>query len=78
MPRISVIVPVFNAENNLFHCVDSILSQTFDDIELLLIDDGSKDQSGDLCDEYARNDSRVRVFHKPNGGGKFCKECWIG
>lgn len=68
MPLISIIVPVYNAENTLYRCVDSILQQTFTDWELLLIDDGSKDSSGDICDEYARKDSRIRVFHKENGG----------
>lgn len=67
-PKISVIVPVYNAEKYLRRCVDSILAQTFTDFELLLIDDGSKDCSGAICDEYAAMDSRVRVFHQPNGG----------
>lgn len=67
-PRISVIVPVYNAEKWLRRCVDSILAQTFTDFEVLLIDDGSTDGSGAICDEYAIQDQRVRVFHKPNGG----------
>lgn len=67
-PKISVIVPVYNAEKYLRRCVDSILAQTFNDFELLLIDDGSKDSSGEICDEYARKDERVRVFHQPRGG----------
>ena len=68
MPKISVIVPVYNAEKYLHRCVDSILAQTFTDFELLLVNDGSKDTSGEVCDEYATKDSRVRVFHKENGG----------
>ena len=68
MPAISVIVPVYKAENCLDKCVESILNQTFGDFEILLIDDGSPDQSGVLCDKYAAQDSRVRVFHKENGG----------
>lgn len=68
MPKISVIVPVYNTEQYLPRCIDSILSQTFTDFELLLIDDGSKDSSGKICDEYAAKDSRIRVFHKENGG----------
>lgn len=67
-PKISVIVPVYNAEKYLQRCIDSILNQTFPNFELLLIDDGSKDQSGEICDEYAKKDSRVKVFHKENGG----------
>ncbi len=65
---ISVIVPVYNTEPYLHHCIDSILAQTFTDFELLLIDDGSTDSSGSICDEFAAKDSRVRVFHKANGG----------
>ena len=68
MPKISVIVPVYKAEAVLETCVASVLAQTFSDWELLLIDDGSPDGSGKLCDDYAAQDSRVRVFHKPNGG----------
>lgn len=67
-PQISVIVPVYNTGKYLHRCIDSILVQTFTDFELLLIDDGSKDGSGEICDEYAQKDSRVRVFHKENGG----------
>ena len=65
---ISVIVPVYNTEKYLHRCIDSILAQTYTDFELLLIDDGSTDSSGAICDEYALRDSRVRVFHKENGG----------
>ena len=68
MPKISVIVPVYKAEAFLQKCVNSILQQTFTNLELLLIDDGSPDNSGALCDRFAASDSRVRVFHKPNGG----------
>lgn len=67
-PMISVIVPVYNAEKYLQRCVDSILKQSFTDFEVLLIDDGSHDRSGELCDEYGDKDNRVRVFHKENGG----------
>lgn len=67
-PKISVIVPVYNAEKYLSQCIDSILRQDFTDFELLLIDDGSKDNSGFICDEYAQKDQRVKVFHKKNGG----------
>lgn len=64
---ISIIVPVYNTEKYLHRCIDSILAQTFTDFELLLINNGSKDNSAEICDEYAAKDSRVRVFHKENG-----------
>lgn len=67
-PKISVIVPVYNVEKYLPRCIDSILAQTFTDFELLLIDDGSKDKSGEICDEYAKKDNRIRVFHNTNNG----------
>lgn len=67
-PKISIVVPVYNAEKSICRCIDSILSQTFSDFELLLIDDGSKDKSGVICDDYSEKDKRVRVFHKENGG----------
>ena len=64
----SVIVPVYNVELYLRECVDSILSQTFTDFELILVDDGSQDKSSAICDEYAQADARVKVIHKENGG----------
>lgn len=67
-PLISVIVPVYKVEKYLRRCIDSILAQTYENIEVLLIDDGSPDQSGAICDDYQAKDSRVRVFHKENGG----------
>lgn len=66
--KISIIVPVYNVERFLRKCIDCILAQTFIDFELLLINDGSKDNSGAICDEYGAKDSRIRVFHKKNGG----------
>lgn len=68
IPMVSVIVPVYNSSRYLHRCIDSILYQSFNNIEVLLIDDGSTDNSGEICDEYAAKDSRVRVFHKENGG----------
>ena len=67
-PKVSVIVPVYKAEKYLRKCVDSILAQTFRDFEVLLVDDGSPDGSGAICDEYAKKDPRARVFHKEKGG----------
>ena len=67
-PVISVIVPVYKAEKHLFVCIESILKQTYSNFELLLINDGSPDRCGDICEEYARKDSRIQVIHKKNGG----------
>ena len=68
MPKLSVIVPVYNTEKYLRECIDSILAQTFTDFELILVDDGSTDHSGAICDEYAGKDARIRVIHQENGG----------
>ena len=68
MSCLSIIIPVYNAEKYLNKCIDSILNQSFKDFELLLIDDGSKDLSGKICDKYAEVDERVKVFHIQNGG----------
>lgn len=66
--KLSIIVPVYNVELYLRRCVDSILSQTFTDYELILVDDGSPDNCGKICDEYAQKDARITVIHKANGG----------
>ncbi len=68
MPQISVIVPVYNVERYLQRCVDSILAQSFADFELILVDDGSPDNCGMICDSYADKDQRVHVIHQANGG----------
>ncbi len=68
MPQITVIVPVYKVEEYLPTCVDSILSQTFEDFELILIDDGSPDNCGAICDNYARKDQRIKVIHQENQG----------
>ena len=68
MPSISVIVPVYKVEPYLRRCADSILAQTFEDFDLILVDDGSPDRCGEICEEYAKNDSRVHVIHQQNGG----------
>ena len=68
MCKFSIVVPVYNTELYLHRCLDSIVNQSFSDFEVLLIDDGSTDGSGKICDFYAEKDSRIRVFHKENGG----------
>lgn len=79
MPKISIIVPVYNVEEYIHRCIDSILAQTFTDFELILVNDGSPDQCGKICDEYAENDSRIKVIHKKNGGlSDASKKCGIG
>lgn len=78
MPAISVIVPIYNVEKYLNRCVDSILNQTFTDFELILVDDGSTDRSGYICDEYEKKDKRVRVIHKKNGGVSSARNTALG
>ena len=68
MPKISVIVPIYNVEKYINRCVDSILNQTFSDFELILVDDGSPDNCGTICNEYAEKDNRIYAIHKKNGG----------
>ncbi len=68
MAEVSIIVPVYKVENFIKRCVDSVISQTYKDWELILVDDGSPDKSGAICDEYAKSDSRIKVLHKENGG----------
>lgn len=67
-PIVSVIVPVYNVEDFLSDCIESIINQTYDNLEIILVDDGSKDSSGKICDEYQSKDERIKVIHKPNGG----------
>ena len=68
MAEISVIVPVYKVEAFLGRCVDSILSQSFSDFELILVDDGSPDNCGKMCEDYAKQDDRIHVIHQKNGG----------
>ncbi len=74
MCKVSVIVPVFNVEKYLRQCIESLIEQTLTDIEILLIDDGSPDSSGEICDEYAKSDSRIKVFHKKNEGASLSRK----
>ena len=67
-PEISVVIPVYNVEPYLWECVDSVLTQTMQDFEIILVDDGSTDSSGNICDQYGAQDARIRVIHRPNGG----------
>lgn len=66
--KISVVVPVYGVENVLGRCVDSILAQTYENLEIILVDDGSPDRCPAICEDYARKDERIRVVHKENGG----------
>lgn len=68
MVNISVIIPIYNVENYLSVCIDSIINQTYKKIEIILVNDGSTDNSGLICDEYSAKDSRIKVYHKKNGG----------
>lgn len=74
---VSVIVPVYNVENILHYCIDSILKQTYSDFELILVDDGSTDKSGKICEKYAAKDTRIHVIHKENGGVSSARNCGI-
>ncbi len=67
-PRFSIVIPVYNAEKYLVDCVESVLSQSVTDFELILVDDGSTDESGHICDRFALRDKRVKVIHQPNSG----------
>lgn len=77
MPKISIIVPVYNVEQYLENCIKSILNQTFEDIEIILVDDGSTDNSGRICDSYKGKDKRIKVIHKKNGGLSSARNCGI-
>ncbi len=67
-PKISIVIPVYRVEKYIRQCLDSIIAQTFTDFEVILVDDGSPDKCGMICDEYAKMDKRFTVIHKQNGG----------
>ena len=67
-PKISVIIPIYNVEEYIYRCVDSVLNQTLDNLEIVLVDDGSPDKCPYICDDYAKRDKRIKVIHKVNGG----------
>ncbi|MGN1134033.1 MAG: glycosyltransferase family 2 protein [Oscillospiraceae bacterium] len=77
MSKISVIVPVYNARNTIDICVKSIISQDFNDLEILLVDDGSTDSSGEICDAWAEKDSRIKVVHQKNSGSSAARNTGI-
>lgn len=65
---VSIIIPIYNVENYLEDCVESVKKQTYKNVEIILVDDGSTDNSGEICDKYEKLDERIKVFHKSNGG----------
>ena len=67
-PKISVIIPAYNIENYIGECLESLINQTYRNLEILVVNDGSTDSTGDILDSYASKDTRVKVFHKANGG----------
>ena len=77
MPTVSIIIPIYNAEKYLKKCISSVISQSYKDIEIILINDGSKDSSGTICDEMAQKDARVQVIHKHNEGVSFARNVGI-
>ncbi len=77
MKKVSIVVPVYNVERYLQQCVESLIHQTYTDLEILLVDDGSTDQSGQMCDEYAEKDERIKVIHQQNAGAANAKNAGI-
>lgn len=76
-PLISIIIPVYNVENNLAQCLESIRKQTYSSLQIIVVDDGSTDQSGSICDQYAAKDSRIEVIHQPNRGVVAARRCGL-
>ena len=77
MPKVSIIIPIYNTHKYLERCMDSVLNQTLQDIEIILVDDGSNDGTGELCDELAKQDARIKVYHKENGGSSSARNLGI-
>ena len=77
MIKVSIIVPIYNVSKYLHHCIDSLISQTHDNLEIILIDDGSTDGSGEICDDYAKRDSRITVIHQDNAGSANAKNAGL-
>ena len=77
MDKISVIMPVYNAEKFINQAIDSVLNQTYKNLEIILVDDGSKDSSGKICDEYKEKDSRIKVIHKKNGSSSSARNAGL-
>ena len=73
MELITIVVPVYNVEKYINECVDSLINQTYKNIEIILVDDGSRDKSGTICDDYAASDTRIKVIHKQNEGLGFAR-----
>ena len=77
IPKISIIVPVYNSETTIERCIVSLISQTYTNIEIILINDGSKDKSGQICDSYSNKDNRIKVYHKTNEGVSIARNLGI-
>ena len=76
MELVSIVVPVYNIEKYIGNCVESLQKQTYENIEILLVDDGATDESGSICDRFAQKDGRIRVLHKKKRRFKRCQKLW--
>jgi len=72
--KISVVIPVYNVEKHIENCLESVINQTYQNLQIILVDDGSTDKSGRICDKYASLDKRIEVIHKKNGRTSRCKK----
>ena len=77
MKKISIIVPVYQAEKYISKCIESIVNQTYKNLEIILVDDGSTDRSGEICDEYGKKDNRIVVVHNKNKGVSVARNCGL-